>query len=246
MQSLRAAALGGYAYIAMCIGLGSLALICLLSLPFALVFLCLPAALRVPWSRWMISTSFAFYLWLLKRLCFVELDHLALQSLKGADPVIVAANHPSLLDAVILLSCLPNGVCVMKAQLQNNLLFGPFARLSGYINNTDPMKLIKQSCDELAGGAQLLIFPEGTRTLEFPVNSFGKTTAMIACRSGVPVQTVFIKFSSPYLGKKWPLLQKPRLPLSIHVSLGEKFSPTSNAVALTQQLEAYYRQHLHF
>jgi 1-acyl-sn-glycerol-3-phosphate acyltransferase len=234
-----------YEYLAMFIGLGLLTAICLLALPLTVLLFFVPPALRNSWTRRIIARSFALYLWLLRLLCAVRLEMSALKNLSHQQPLLIVANHPSLLDAVMLLSCLPRGVCVMKAGLQDTLLFGPASRLSGYISNRDPMQLIKQACSALANDAQLLIFPEGTRTIKPPVNPFGKTTALIAARSGLPVQTVLIEFNTPpYLGKKWPLFRPPRLPLSIRVRLGEKFHANEGVVALTQQLETYYQQHL--
>jgi 1-acyl-sn-glycerol-3-phosphate acyltransferase len=234
----------GYAYVAMLLGFGCLVLLGLLALPIALVLMCLPAALRIPLGRRLISRILAGYLHFLKLFCSVRVDSTALEKIRLDGPLIIIANHPSLLDAVVLLARLPRAVCVMKGSLKRNILFGPMARLAGYVSNDDPMNLIRQSCDELAGGAQILLFPEGTRTRTFPVNPFSEATAFIAGRSGVPVQALFIEFSSPYLGKTWPLFRRPPLPLCITVKLGQKFAPASDRLALTEQLESYFRAHL--
>ena len=234
----------GYAYLAMLLGLGGLGLLGLLGLPIALVLMCLPAVIRIPAGRNLISRGLAGYLYFLKVFCDVRIDSSALETVRLEWPLIIIANHPSLLDAVVLLARLPRAVCVMKGSLKRNILFGPMAHLAGYVSNDDPMTLIRQTCDELAGGAQILIFPEGTRTLVFPVNPFSEATAFIAARSGVPVQSLFMEFSSPYLGKAWPLFKKPVLPLCITVKRGQKFAPASDRLALTERLESYYRAHL--
>ena len=232
---------GSYAYLAMLLGLGGLALLGLLGLPIALILMCLPAAIRIPAGRRLISRGLAGYLFFLKVFCSVRVDSSVLDAVRLDRPLIIIANHPSLLDAVVLLARLPRAVCVMKGSLKRNILFGPMAHLAGYVGNDDPMTLIRQSCDELASGAQILIFPEGTRTRTFPVNPFSEATAFIAARSGVPVQALFIEFSSPYLGKTWPLFKRPALPLRIVVKLGHKFVSASDRLALTEQLESYYR-----
>ena len=234
----------GYAYLAMLSGFGCLVLLGLLALPMALVLMCLPAAIRIPMGRRLISRILAGYLLFLRIFCSVRVDSMALEKVRLDGPLIIIANHPSLLDAVVLLARLPRAVCVMKGSLRRNILFGPMARLSGYVSNDDPMTLIRQTCDELACGAQILIFPEGTRTRTYPVNPFSEATAFIAARSGVPVQALFIEFSSPYLGKTWPLFKRPVLPLCITVKLGRKFEPTGDRLAQTEQLESYYRAHL--
>jgi 1-acyl-sn-glycerol-3-phosphate acyltransferase len=235
---------GGYAYLAMLLGLGGLGLLGLLALPIALVLMCLPAAIRIPAGRRLVSRGLAGYLYFLKVFCSVRVDSSALDTVRLESPLILIANHPSLLDAVVLLARLPRAVCVMKGSLKRNILFGPMARLAGYVSNEDPMTLIRQTCDELAGGAQILIFPEGTRTLSFPVNPFSEATAFIATRSGVPVQALFMEFSSPYLGKVWPLFKRPVLPLCITVELGQKFAPLSDRLVLTERLESYFREHM--
>ncbi len=235
---------GGYAYLAMLLGLGGLALLGLLGLPIALVLMCLPAAIRIPMGRRLISRGLAGYLYFLKVFCSVRVDSSVLDAVGFDCPLIIIANHPSLLDAVVLLARLPRAVCVMKGSLRRNILFGPMARLSGYISNDDPMTLIRQTCEELGGGAQILIFPEGTRTRTLPVNPFSEAVAFIAARSGISVQALFIEFSSPYLGKAWPLFRRPVLPLCITVKLGRKFEPEGDRLAQTEQLESYYRAHL--
>ena len=61
---------------------------------------------------------------------------------------------------------------------------------------------------------------------------------------GVPVQTVLIEFSTPYLGKAWPLFRRPQLPLSCRIRLGRRFEPPSNVQAFTAEIEAYFRAEL--
>jgi 1-acyl-sn-glycerol-3-phosphate acyltransferase len=235
---------GAHAYLAMLAGLGGLALLGLIGLPITLVLMGLPATLRMAAARRLISCGLAGYLHFLRIFCSVRIDSSALESIRLDHSLIVIANHPSLLDAVLVLARLPHAVCVMKGSLKRNILFGPMARLAGYVSNDDPMTLIRQSCDELSRGAQILIFPEGTRTQAVPVNPFSEATAFIAARSGAPVQALLIEFSSPYLGKAWPIFRRPTLPLCVTVKLGQKFAPSSDRLALTERLESYYRAQL--
>jgi 1-acyl-sn-glycerol-3-phosphate acyltransferase len=230
-----------YEYVAMFVGLSFLGFICSLGLPIALVLIWFPVNWRVSVTRRLIAFGFTIYLWFLRLFCSVSIDCSALDALRQESGLIIVANHPSLLDAVILLSKLPNAACVMKASLRKNPLFGVMARLSGYISNEDSMKLVKQSCAELKNGAHLVLFPEGTRSDTLQVNPFGQVAAVIASRSGAPIQTVFIRFSSSYLGKFGSLFQKPKLPLNIKVSIGSKFAPIASAPELTERLESQYR-----
>ncbi len=232
-----------YEYVAMFVGLSFLGFICSLGLPIALVLIWFPVNWRVFVTRRLIALGFTIYLWFLRLFCSVRIDCSALDALRQESGLIIVANHPSLLDAVILLSKLPNAACVMKASLRKNPLLGVMARLSGYISNEDSMRLVKQSCAELKNGAHLVLFPEGTRSDAVQVNPFGQVAALIATRSGAPIQTVFIRFSSSYLGKSGSLFQKPTLPLQIKVSIGSKFAPAAGVAELTERLESEYRAH---
>lgn len=234
-----------YEYVAMVIGLGSLALICLGWLPFALLLNpLLPQRWGQPFGRGFICYGFRTYLGILELCCGCRFDLRELDRLRDSGPLIIAANHPSLLDAVMIVSRLPNAVCVMKAALMDNILFGAAARFARYIRNDAPLEMILNSRQALEDGAHLVIFPEGTRTDNFPINPCSPSTGLISGRTKVPVQTVFIEFSTPYLGKAWPLFRRPQLPLTCHVRLGRQFPPPANVQEFTSEIEAYFRVEL--
>lgn len=231
-----------YEHLAMALGLGALALLCLAWLPFALLLHpLLPRRLGQPLGRLVARTGFRAYLGILTLLCSCCFDLDELDQLHHAGPLVLAANHPSMLDAVLVLSRVPNTVCVMKAELMDNILFGAAARLAGFIRNDAPLAMILDAGEELNRGARLLIFPEGTRTSTFPVNPCLPTAGLIARRSKVAVQTLLIEFSTPYLGKHWPLFRRPALPLRCRIRLGRRFDPPGDITAFTAELERYFR-----
>ncbi|MBA4263213.1 MAG: 1-acyl-sn-glycerol-3-phosphate acyltransferase, partial [Comamonadaceae bacterium] len=173
-----------YEHLAMGIGLGSLAAICLAWLPFAmLLHPLLPRPLGQALGRQVIMRGFRLYLHILRTLCACRFDLDELDRLRDAGPLIIAANHPSLLDVVLIVSRLPNAVCVMKASLMDNLLFGSAARIARYVRNDGALQIIKQSHAALREGAQIVIFPEGSRTLQTPIDAITPTLGMIARRS---------------------------------------------------------------
>lgn len=234
-----------YEYVAMVVGLGSLAIICLGWLPFALILNpLLSRQVGQRWGRYMIMDGFRTYLHVLSGICACRFDLSELDQLRTEGPLILAANHPSLLDAVLIVSRLPNAVCVMKASLMDNILFGAAARLARYIRNNNPLEMILSAREELQGGAHLVIFPEGTRTGNFPVDACSPSTALIAGRTGIPVQTLLIEYSVPYLGKAWPLWRRPLLPLFCRIRLGRRFPPPGDVAGFTRELESYFRVEL--
>lgn len=241
LQPIHAA----YEHLAMVLGLGFLALLCLAWLPLAqLLHILLPRRQGQRLGRWVIHRGFGLYLKFLRLFCACRFDLGELQQLREAGPLVLAANHPSLLDAVLITACLPNVTCIMKAALMDNPLFGAAARLACYIRNNAPIDMVRQAQASLAEGVQVLIFPEGTRTADFPLSPCGAGAGLIAHRANVPVQTLIIDFSSPYLGKHWPLLRRPRLPLRASIRLGQRFAPPDNVAAFSTMLEGYFHQEL--
>ncbi len=162
----------------------------------------------------------------------------------GAGPLIIAPNHPSLLDAVMVLSRLPDVACVMKAKLIDNPIYGASARFSGYIRNDDFIGAAAQAVENLKAGSQLLLFPEGTRTTRAPINHLKGGAALVSKRSGVPIQTVLIETTSPFLSKGWPLHRIPPLPICYRVRLGRRFMPRENLRETIAELEAYLASEL--
>ncbi len=164
----------------------------------------------------------------------------ALDVLAGEGGLVIVANHPSMLDALLLVARLPKGVCVMKASLMRNPFLGAGARLARYIRNDSARGMVRRAVADLREGGQLVLFPEGTRSTQRPINAFRPGFTLIAHRAQVPIQTVFIETDSPYLRKGWPLWRLPPLPIVFNVRLGQRFAPRADHGALLREIEAYF------
>lgn len=189
------------------------------SLAAAILFPLLPRRIGQPLGQLLIMAGFRYFVWLMRRSGIVECDLGALDALRKEAPLIIASNHPTMLDVMLIISRLPRVVCTAKAELLNNLLVGASARLAGYIRNDTPIRLVREGIRQLRAGRQLLIFPEGTRS-RGDVGPFRGGFFLIAKLAGVPVQTVFIESNSRFLGKGWSLLRKPDFPVVYRIRLG--------------------------
>jgi 1-acyl-sn-glycerol-3-phosphate acyltransferase len=216
----------------------------LVSLLSAALHPLLPDAAGTRLGRWMTGCHFRGFLTLLCASRLVRIDLAALDELRAERSIIIAPNHPCLLDAVLIISRLPQTACIMKADIWDSFFLGGGARLSGYIRNDSAINLVRLSTKELRAGHQLLVFPEGTRTRQAPVNCFKGGFALMAKQSGAEVQTIFLETRSAFLNKGWPPLKKPEFPLVYSARLGKRFRVTGDVKAFVADLESYYRQEL--
>ena len=213
----------------------------LLALP---LYYLLPRRAGLVVGRWLIHSAFRVYLRILALIGACNFDLSALDALRGQPPMIIAPNHPSLIDAVLVISRLPGLACIMKASIVDNPSLGAGARLARYIRNDALRSMIHLAVADLRSGHHLLLFPEGTRSTSRPIGALRGSVALIAKQARVPVQTVFIETDSPFLAKGWPLTRRPQLPITYRVRLGKRFDPPQDAQAFIAELDAYYRDAL--
>ncbi len=204
----------------------------------------LPARWRSPVGQFMMMAGFRVFVDAMEMVGLFRCDLRTLDALSRERGLILVPNHPSLLDAVLVISRLPRVVCITKADLWDNWFLGGSIRMASHIRNDAPVKLVKRALAELRAGHQLLIFPEGTRTESPSVDAFKGGFALMAQKAGVPVQTVFIESQSRYLGKGWPLFRKPAFPLVYRARLGRRFMVEGDVHDFVAGLEKYFRNEL--
>jgi 1-acyl-sn-glycerol-3-phosphate acyltransferase len=235
----------GTEWITLVSSLTLLGLICLSWTVLALPLLwLLPQAAGRRCGRLGIRTGFYFYVRTLTWMGAYRLDLAALAELRDGPPVVLAPNHPSLIDALLIIAHEPRVACVMKSSLMNNPFLGAGARLARYIRHDSPRRMIHEAVAELKRGGIVLLFPEGTRTRRAPINALQGGVGIIAKEAGVPVQTLIIETDSPFLSKGWPLFKRPAMPISYRVRLGRRFDPPTDARALRAELDQYLRSTL--
>jgi long-chain acyl-CoA synthetase len=131
---------------------------------------------------------------------------------------IIAPNHQSILDGFLVASLFKRRFMKKTYVYAKEKHFrGPFLRFLAHRNNiilVDVNKDLKLSIQKLAEvlkkGKNLMIFPEGTRTLNGKLGDFKQTFAILSQELKVPVIPVAIKGSYNVLpaGSKFPRLFK--------------------------------------
>lgn len=245
MRAVSRVLFSAYDFLVIYLGLALLGTLCLAWAPVAItMYLLLPEPQGRALGRYTVMAAFRFYLAALSMSRRFSFDLKALDALRDHHPLIIAPNHPCLLDAVMIISRLPNVSCVLKTELMNNVFLGAGARLARYIRNEPVRNMIRLAGRDFDCGSHLLLFPEGTRTTTDPVNRFKGSISLVGLRAQVPVQTVLIETDSPYLSKGWSLFRKPPMPIHYRVRLGRRFDPPQHTRRFMAEMENYFAHEL--
>lgn len=165
--------------------------------------------LRMALARALIQQSFRAFVWMMRAVGVISIE------VRGAERLarrgmLVLANHPSLIDVVLLIALVRNHNCVVKGALRRN----PFTRgpveAAGFITNDGGPALVDAAIASVRDGSNLIVFPEGTRT---PIHGEGprwrRGAANIAVRGGLSVTPVLIRAHPPVLRKGEPWWRVP-------------------------------------
>lgn len=164
------------------------------------------------------------------------------------------ANHPSLIDAVLLIAFMPEVDCVTNQHLWQNPFTGGPIRLAGYISNGTGPELNQRCCESLQFGNKLIIFPEGTRTRPGQPLDFQRGAANIAVHANVDVVpvTIILKQTTLTKGAPWYRVpsQKAEITISVDAPIGIRHYIENTASyplaarKLTSDLKTYYNKRL--
>lgn len=209
-----------------------------------LPLLLLPCAWRQPLVQWAISAVCRIFLSGARCCGLMQLDLGALDALNGRSGLLLLPNHPSMIDAFLILSRIRRVVCLMKASIASNLFLGAGAYLAGYVSNRQTDEMFRQAIRVVAQGQLLLVFPEGTRTESQPVNKMSGAVALIGKKSGAALQTIIITTNSPYLSKGWKIWRPPQFPLIYRAVLGCQLAADGALEQTTQCLQRYFEENI--
>jgi len=177
-----------------------------------------------------------------------------LENIKNNKNYIFVANHPSLIDVVAIMSCIPNCNCIVKQSLLKHVFFGNIVRAAGYIVNDRAIQLMRDCEKNFQAGRSLIVFPEGTRSPAYGLRTFKRGAAQIALRTGVPIVLVIITCDPPILSKGQPWYKVPerslRFKLHFHLlsmcpeEIQQKRNFSLKVKFLNQYLEDLFREQL--
>lgn len=164
----------------------------------------------------------------------------------GRPGQLVIANHPSLIDVVVLIAFIRDANCVVKQSLWDNpSMRGPI-RAAQYISNSGSLDMLDEAAAALQSGQTLVVFPEGTRTTPGQHPEFHRGAAAIALRGAKIVTPVLISVTPTTLTKAEPWYSIPSRRFHFRLSVGEDIDPQQfKALGPAPLASRKLNEHLH-
>lgn len=215
----------------------------------ATVILAVVAMGMVPFSRTGNMPHLVARFWG-RLILFISGVDVAVEGASRIDPdrsCIYMANHQSNFDIPVLLAHLPVQFrWLAKAELFKIPLFGQAMRGCGYISidRTDrdsAFQSLREAARIIKSGTSVVIFPEGTRSLDGRIRPFKKGPFVLAIDAGVPIVPVVIHGTWHIMPKKRLTIKPCKVKLSILPSVGTTGYKRENKDALMEKIRNVLR-----
>lgn len=174
-------------------------------------------------ARRTVSRIWAFFVKYLVCAGVLEVKYQGFERL-GKKGQLIVANHPSLLDVVLIFSKEYRLNCIVKqALLKNPVMVDPILAC-GFLPNSESEAMLEKSHRILQNEA-LLLFPEGTRTGWDGVIDLHRGALSIGLRSAEVITPVIIKMQPPGLKKNQPWYDIPARKIRYELIVAEDIDP---------------------
>lgn len=204
-------------------------------------------------AQYALHLAFRSFLALLARLGVLRVRCNGVEALQKPG-ILVVANHPTLIDALIVMSFMAQADCVVKPDHYDNFWLSSAVKGAGYIPGRNGPQMVESCVERLRSGRSLLIFPEGTRSPKGELGILGRGAAHIALHAGcdlIPV-TIDCQPATLYHGLAWWNVPERRFtvtltvgaPLSIESAVPEPTNRPRAARAITVALRDHFERRL--
>ena len=161
--------------------------------------------------------------WCILKTSGVKVRVSGLERLDRSRSYIFAANHQSLYDIPVVFTSLPFDLRIIaKASLGRIPFLGWHLRRAGHllVDRSNPGAGVVKKMAKLAGAQQsLIVFPEGTRSVDGTVGRFKGGSFVIAVEAGVPIVPISIGGSRHVMLKGRVMVMPGEVVLTVHAPI---------------------------
>lgn len=155
-------------------------------------------------------------------------------------PSVIVANHQSHLDLICLMALNPKLIFFTNEWVWKNPIYGYVIRKADYIPVSDGVEAHLDKIRALVErGYSLVIFPEGTRTVDGKVGRFHKGAFYVASELGLDITPVFIHGAYDVLPKTDFMLREG----SVNVEVGPRIPCSKDYRSMTKECHRLFVNH---
>lgn len=124
-------------------------------------------------------------------------------------PAVIIANHQSFVDILVMLSLAPKLVMVTNKWVWNSPVFGKIVQYADFVQTEDGYEEVLQHLrDKVAQGYSVVIFPEGTRSVDRNVHRFHKGAFYLSEKLRLDILPVILYGTGMIISKRQPFYVK--------------------------------------
>jgi 1-acyl-sn-glycerol-3-phosphate acyltransferase len=142
------------------------------------------------------------------------------ETLRGPGRIVVA-NHPTMIDAVVLLSLLDDGVCITRRKHWDKPVMRQLIHEAAFPFHEDGAAVVDACTRRIEEGASVVLFPEGTRSPLGGLSPFARGAAHVALRTGSELVPVVMTCDPPTFRKDAPWYRPMDRPFDVRVRVQE-------------------------
>lgn len=155
-------------------------------------------------------------------------------------PSVIVANHQSHLDLICLMALNPKLIFFTNEWVWKNPIYGYVIRKADYIPVNDGVEAHLDKIRALVErGYSLVIFPEGTRTVDGSIGRFHKGAFYVASELGLDITPVFIHGAYDVLPKTDFMLREG----SVNVEVGPRIPCSKDYRSMTKECHRLFVNH---
>lgn len=174
----------------------------------------------------LVHLAFRFHVWVMERLGVCRFSVRGAERLREPGGHLIVANHPTLIDVVLIGSLMPQLACLVKTDVARNPFMRGVVRVAGYVPNDLGEAVVESCAARLREGRSLLLFPEGTRSMKGgELGSFHRGAAHVALSSGRCLLPLVIHCAPRALTRGQHWYDVGDRPMNFTIEVGEPIDP---------------------
>lgn len=159
-----------------------------------------------------------------------------------SSPAVIIANHQSSLDIVPLMMLHPKLIMFTNNRIWNSPLFGKVIRLADYFPAEQVESNIERVAERIRNGYSVVVFPEGTRSVDGTIKRFHKGAFFLAEKLNIDILPIMIHGTNYTLTKQDKLLKDGQLTVKFLPRIKPEDTNFGNGYAeRAKQVGRYFR-----